>query len=51
MDEDLSEKDSFMKEVKDDEHTTVADLSDNVTLNQTITIKSSAKPSGSCTKC
>ena len=51
MDEELSEKDSFTKEVKDDEHMTVADLSDNVLMNQTIKIKRSAKPNGSCSKC
>ena len=51
MDEDLSEKDSSMKEVKDDEHMTVTDLSDNLIMNQTITLKRSAKPSGSCSKC
>ena len=40
MDEELSEKDSFTKEVKDDEHMTVADLSDKLIMNQNLALLS-----------
>ena len=41
---------SFIKEVKNDKHMTVADLSDNIIMNQTNKIKRSAKPRVLCSK-